>query len=167
LKRVLCVIFVVLSLVALSAGALAEQSPFNLTVKRQLGEESPLLDNSIELGIALNETTDLVAGASVSFTDFEGYEDFEIFSSLGARHKFLQRDAFNAYVYGSLGVGYRTNEFYTAHYTRKKLGLGLNYDLSENLALAGEAGARVASYEGPLEVTKVASDAAVGLRYYF
>ncbi len=141
----------------------------NITFKREIGQfaDTELLDTSVELGIAVNPKIDLVVGATFFYDKICYFEDFGIFASLGARYKFYQRRDFNSYLYSSWGVGYEANEWYTERYSRSKFGLGLAYDLSEHFGLVGEAGIRHTSYEGPISVSVLGSDASVGLRYYF
>lgn len=145
------------------------QPRHNITFKREIGQfaDSPLLDNSVELGIAVNPRFDLVVGTTFNYYNIYDFEHFGIFASLGARYKFYQRSKFHSYLYGNCGIGYETNDYFTERYKRSKLGLGLVYDLSDNFGLVGEAGTRFTCYEGPISVFVVGSDASVGLRYYF
>jgi hypothetical protein len=141
----------------------------NITFKREIGQfaDSPLLDNSVELGIAINPKFDLVLGTTFVHKNIYYFEDFGIFASLGARYKFYQRRDFDSYLYTSCGIGYERNEWFAERYKRSKFGLGLEYDLSDHFGLVGEAGIRYTCYEGPISVSVFGSDASVGLRYYF
>lgn len=141
----------------------------NITFSQALGKDDlDLLDNNVELGVALNPNFDLVLGGAFDYDQVYCCEFFEVFGSVGGRYKFFQHCDFNSYLYGSVGLGYRQDGYFTSNYKKTKAGIGFTQKISDRFGVVGEAGLRCVNYSGePFDFTNIASTASLGLRYYF